>query len=351
MPAPSHPRSIPSVPTRHTIRPVRAFGILFSGAPGPWPEVPCLGLRSWVQGAGKRENQRGHRVGWGHGGWGGGRTCQPCVWAVSKVNFLPRRLPPGSLLCGPLGAPDSPSTPASLPRTQAHPPNRAQVPARALSSHVTLYASQGCVWGRRQRREHLEIWGGAGRSDRGRDTWESSLGPARARGAHTRVSVCISVCTWCHVLVSCAWLVYAWVCTHVSTCIRVCTLHAYCPRIHTSVCTSCVLCAHVHVGTHTCVRVPKCGAWGSREPLHSDPRPLSPHPSPSGSEHAPLPRQPQAQLPGRGGAVTGADHAVRSREPSNPLSSHLTPGPLVEAAPAHTPQAWGHQAWGHHGRG
>lgn len=173
------------------------------------------------------------------------------------------------------------------------------------------------------------------------------------RGGRTRASPCASLCacTWCHVLVSCAWLVYAWVCTHVSTCIRVCTLHAYCPRIHTSVCTSCVLCAHVHVGTHTCVRVPKCGAWGSREPLHSDPRPLSPHPSPSGSEHAPLPPQPQAQLPRRGGAVTGADHAVRSREPSNPLSSHLTPGPLVEAAPAHTPQAWGHQAWGHHGRG
>lgn len=245
MPAPSHPRSIPSVPTRHTIRPVRAFGILFSGAPGPWPEVPCLGLRSWVQGAGKRENQRGHRVGWGHGGWGGGRTCQPCVWAVSKVNFLPRRLPPGSLLCGPLGAPDSPSTPASLPRTQAHPPNRAQVPARALSSHVTLYASQGCVWGQRQRREHLEIWGGWEVRPWARHVGKFTGASSGEGGAHARLRVhlCVHMVPCACVMCMARVRLGVHTCPHVYGCAR-CTRIAH---------ASTLVCAHLVCFVHTCM--------------------------------------------------------------------------------------------------
>ena len=50
MPAPFH-SPFPPMGTVHRVRLVRSLLDTFPGTLGPWPEVPCLGLRRWVLGA------------------------------------------------------------------------------------------------------------------------------------------------------------------------------------------------------------------------------------------------------------------------------------------------------------
>ena len=139
MPAPFH-SLFPTMGTGHRVRLVRSLLDTFPGTLGPWPEMPCLGLRRWVLGAEKIT--RGD-IGW-DGDWEppgvGGHMCQPRVWMASWVNFQPAS--PTLLLSGMWvsGAPDAP--PTALPPC---PPDRHTLQSELKAWLQLFLAIQHCA--------------------------------------------------------------------------------------------------------------------------------------------------------------------------------------------------------------